>query len=165
MGPSIGDAAARISVFQLLAELALLAAMVMASSWLVRGWGWQAKAPAPRDRPAGRSYWCDDGSHACRHSRTGPVGEGCSPPRLAPSRRGAHGQHGISPPQRARMPAALEWPPQRQSAPEAGFPGRAAGAPHLPARSVAVPKRSGPDAPGAPYGSGARSNPRLSAGP
>ena len=37
MGSSIGDAAGRISVFQLLAEVALLAAMVMASSWLVRG--------------------------------------------------------------------------------------------------------------------------------
>ena len=37
MGSFIGDAAGRINVFQLLAEVALLAAMVMASSWLVRG--------------------------------------------------------------------------------------------------------------------------------
>jgi hypothetical protein len=37
MGSFIGDAAGRISVFQLAAEVALLAAMVMASSWLVRG--------------------------------------------------------------------------------------------------------------------------------
>jgi len=37
MGSFIGDAAGRMSVFQLLAELALLAAMVMASSWLGRG--------------------------------------------------------------------------------------------------------------------------------
>jgi hypothetical protein len=37
VGSFIGDAAGRISLFQLLAEVALLAAMVMASSWLVRG--------------------------------------------------------------------------------------------------------------------------------
>jgi predicted MFS family arabinose efflux permease len=38
MGSFIGDAAGwRINVFQLVAEVALLAAMVMASSWLVRG--------------------------------------------------------------------------------------------------------------------------------
>ena len=37
MGSFIGDAAGRMSVFQLLAEIALLAAMVMASSWLTRG--------------------------------------------------------------------------------------------------------------------------------
>ena len=37
MGSFIGDAAGRISVFQLVAEVALLAAMVMTSSWLVRG--------------------------------------------------------------------------------------------------------------------------------
>jgi len=37
MGSFIGDVASRVSVFQLVAEVALLAAMVMASSWLVRG--------------------------------------------------------------------------------------------------------------------------------
>ncbi len=37
MGSLIGDATGRISVFQLVAEVALLALMVMASSWLVRG--------------------------------------------------------------------------------------------------------------------------------
>jgi len=37
MGSFIGDAAGRMSVFQLVAEVALLAAMVMVSSWLARG--------------------------------------------------------------------------------------------------------------------------------
>ena len=36
MGSFIGDAAGRMSLLQLVAEVALLAAMVMASSWLVR---------------------------------------------------------------------------------------------------------------------------------
>ena len=37
MGSVIGDAAGRINVVQLVAEVALLAAMVVASSWLARG--------------------------------------------------------------------------------------------------------------------------------
>lgn len=37
MGSFIGHAAGRMSVFQLVAEVVLLAAMVMASSWLMRG--------------------------------------------------------------------------------------------------------------------------------
>jgi hypothetical protein len=36
MGSFIGDFTGRINVVQLVAELALLAAMVMASSWLLR---------------------------------------------------------------------------------------------------------------------------------
>jgi hypothetical protein len=37
LGYLIGDAAGRISLFQLVAEVALLAAMMMVASWLVRG--------------------------------------------------------------------------------------------------------------------------------
>lgn len=37
MGSFIADATGRVSVFQLAAEAALLALMVLAGSWLVRG--------------------------------------------------------------------------------------------------------------------------------